>query len=273
MDTTKALISAENLAPWVKSVNYFTAKPGSCWGPRVIQEFELILIVSGNFGYRSADKQLMLEGSQVLCIPPGIRHTFYHVKDSAVEPVISCIHLEPDASGNWLRGSYQLSPEPELVTKLTEPEIMKKLFRHCLDGFHGLNRYRSAIASCQVKEIWLRLAEHWRELKYVKQISPRLRDMLAYLENNLEKSPGRRELAKHFGITPEHVNYLFKQELGTSPTQYRREFQVRKAQRLIMEGGLSAKEAAAVTGFSDAFYFSKVFKEITGICPSSLRRR
>jgi len=45
---------------------------------------------------------------------------------------------------------------------------------------------------------------------------------------------------------------------------------VYRAYQLIQHEGLSVKEAAPRVGFCDQFYFSKVFKRIMGVSPSTV---
>jgi AraC-like DNA-binding protein len=75
-----------------------------------------------------------------------------------------------------------------------------------------------------------------------------------------------------FRITPEHVNALFRKELGVTPTQFLHRERIFRAYRYIRDQGVSVKEAAAQVGFDDPFYFSRVFKRIFKHAPSSLRR-
>jgi AraC-like DNA-binding protein len=87
----------------------------------------------------------------------------------------------------------------------------------------------------------------------------------------MDKSPTRHDLAKKFSISPEHVNALFKKELGLSPAKFLKRIKIYKACRLLREDGLSIKETADRMGFYDEFHFSKAFKQIIGASPSKFR--
>jgi len=92
--------------------------------------------------------------------------------------------------------------------------------------------------------------------------------MVEWLRARLAEPVSRRDLAGAFFLTPEHVNALFRKELGISPTQFLHRERVLLAHRLMQSEGLSAKEAAARAGFCDQFYFSKVFRKMMGVPPS-----
>jgi transcriptional regulator GlxA family with amidase domain len=120
------------------------------------------------------------------------------------------------------------------------------------------------------KELWLRLAEYW-EKGSDKQVSSRMRQMMLYIQKNINSLPTRNDLAEKFHITPEHVNALFKKELGMTPTKYQQRMRIYSACSFLREKGLSIKEAAEKTGFCDEFHFSKVFKKIMGASPSKFK--
>ena len=69
------------------------------------------------------------------------------------------------------------------------------------------------------------------------------------------------ELSAMCEITPKHFRNQFKKLYGTTPTQYVIDLRLNKAAELLIEGGFSVGEAAEMVGFSDIYYFSKLFKK------------
>ncbi|UQZ85801.1 HTH-type transcriptional regulator YesS [Paenibacillus konkukensis] len=80
------------------------------------------------------------------------------------------------------------------------------------------------------------------------------------------------ELAGSFGITPEYLSSLFQKELGVSFTACVKNMRIRKAKELLAGNRLKAFEVAQRVGYSDAKYFSRVFKEATGLTPGEFQR-
>jgi len=266
------IITPNETCPDVHYSNYTTVVPGTGWGPRIIPDFELILLVSGEFSYlrRDTNEKSNLNEGEVLCIPPGELHVFKCERTSSQHSVIACIHLELHDKGSFLSSDYSLSPMPPLVTDVKGDAAIHELFRNCRNTFGGFGKYRQEILSSTAKELWLRLAEYW-EGGSDKKISPRMRQMTLFLQKNIDKSPTRRDLAKKFSITPEHVNALFKKELGTSPAKFLRRIKIYQACRLLREDGLSIKECADRLRFYDEFHFSKAFKQVMGASPSKFK--
>lgn len=261
-------ISKHEINPVVRIANYHGVKQGSIFGPRMLPDFELILIVSGNFSYIECDsqkKKLLSEG-EVISIQPGVLHVFKSEERNRPS-AIACIHLEFYNKGTYLAKDYKLTTIPPLITNVMGDTAIHELFRNCRDTFEGFGKYRKEILNSMAKELYLRLLEYWENGSDMK-ISLRVRKMTAFLRENLDNSPTRMDLSKKFNISPTHVNALFKKELGISPTKFLNQCKIYQTCRLLREDGLSVKECAVRLGFYDEFHFSKTFKKVMGIPPS-----
>lgn len=75
-------------------------------------------------------------------------------------------------------------------------------------------------------------------------------------------------LANMFFYSDKYLSSLFPKKTGVKFTEYVNSVRVKNAIRLIKEGQRSVSEIAAKTGFSDQFYFSKVFKKLSGFSPT-----
>jgi len=271
MDKSKIkirVLTPPEIAPVTRIVNYFMAMDSMSCGPRTIPDLELILVVAGEFCYEPAQgSAVRLEPGDVLCILPNHLHTF---RQTGVGGIVSGIHCEllPDAS--WAAGDYRLDPEPMLVTRFGADSGIVALFRRCDAVFNGYSRYRAALLQTVVREVWLVLAEHWQAAAR-GALRKRTGEMVEYLRRHLAEPVSRQELARTFALTPQHVNALFRNELGISPTQFVNRERILHAYRLIQNEGVSLKAAAAQVGFHDLFYFLRVFKKVTGQRPSQIR--
>jgi AraC-like DNA-binding protein len=246
--------------------NYIHPGPGRSWNNRTIPDFELILVVAGRYGYDVPGRPpVVLRPGHVLCIVPG-HHSFYRI-DRARRSTISCIHCEPAPQGTYAAGDYRLAPRPRTVTDMSREPAVVDLFRRAAEAFAGYGRYRGALVETITREIWLRLAERWTGTE-TRTMSRRLEQMVAFLREHATRQVTRRDVAEAFSVTPEHVNAMFKKQLGLTPTQFVHRERCLLAYRMMRDHGLSVKEAARTTGFGDAFHFSRVFKRVMGISPS-----
>ena len=76
------------------------------------------------------------------------------------------------------------------------------------------------------------------------------------------------DIAKALKYDPKYLSALFKDKVGITFTEYLRDVRCRHAAFLFDEGINSVKSVAILSGFSDALYFSKIFKRETGISPT-----
>ncbi|MCI9152865.1 response regulator [Lachnospiraceae bacterium] len=72
-----------------------------------------------------------------------------------------------------------------------------------------------------------------------------------------------------FGHSEKYIASLFKAEFGISPIKYLGNLRIDMAKKLIRSNpDLLLKDVAEMVGYTDAFYFSRVFKSHEGISPS-----
>ncbi len=273
-------VTPTTLAPVVRIANYHTVLPFQSWPARVIPDLQLILIIKGRFAYREHDeveanteRQLIALGpGDLLWIEPARRHTFCAVAPEQ-EGLISGIHLELIANGAWAAGDYRLSGVPARRTQLTDFAYLHERFRRCAITFRSYLPHREQLTSAIACEILLLLLGHWEQStsgQGTMEPSGRMAEMIAFIRTNLARPLSRQVLAATFHLTPEHINLLFRRELGTTPSAVINRERVMAAYRLIHEEGYSVKEAAYAVGYQDPFYFSRVFKATLGIPPSQV---
>lgn len=80
------------------------------------------------------------------------------------------------------------------------------------------------------------------------------------------------EIAEKLNLTPEYLGMLFHMEKGVKFSTYIKEFRIKKAKELLIGSKLKVCEIAERVGYSDAKYFSKVFRENTGQLPAEYRK-
>ncbi len=268
-------ISADQIQPSVRIANYIQPKLNDYWGYRIIADLELVLVVSGHYEYETTDKPIQpVRAGDVLVIFPGERHTLYR-RDQDDVSIISCIHCELTPHLSWGASEYQLTPYPEQMTRADDPVYIERLFKQCSLYFNGYHRRRNILADTICREIWLLLAENWERSEPLP-CSTRMDTMLCYIREHIEQPLSRKNLADVFHLTPQHINALFKKELDATPTEIIHRERVALAYRLMHEKGLNVSQAGYAAGFSDPFYFSRIFKKYMGYAPArylSFQRR
>lgn len=81
------------------------------------------------------------------------------------------------------------------------------------------------------------------------------------------------ELAALCGMSESHFTRLFRTAFGTTPIDWLRRERISQAKRRLAETSDAIKEIAAQVGYGDHYFFSKDFKQLTGVPPRDYRRR
>jgi len=76
-------------------------------------------------------------------------------------------------------------------------------------------------------------------------------------------------LAADLDYDTKYLSALFKKKKGIPFTRYLRDLRIRHAIFLMEQGVVSVKNIAILSGFGDALYFSKLFKEAMGVSPKN----
>lgn len=80
------------------------------------------------------------------------------------------------------------------------------------------------------------------------------------------------EIAAKLNITPEYLGTKFHKETGVSFKNYMKTVRINKAKELLVGTSLKLYEISEQVGYSDPKYFSRVFKETTGLLPADYRK-
>ena len=123
--------------------------------------------------------------------------------------------------------------------------LLPKMIRHycMLVQRHSLERYSGPVRSCL----------NYIDFHYMEPLS---------LEN----------LAGRFTINKNYLSSRFHREVGMTVTDYINQTRVRRSVTLLEKTDLSMQTVAERCGFSDANYFTRVFRKVNGVSPNEYRR-
>lgn len=95
-----------------------------------------------------------------------------------------------------------------------------------------------------------------------------------FLDIHFAEEISYKEFNRIFGYSEKYITAVFKEKLGITPSRYVLEKKMELATKLLTSDcGLLLREVAQRVGYSDQLYFSKVFKNYTGMSPSSYMKK
>ncbi|RED75733.1 response regulator transcription factor [Cohnella phaseoli] len=93
-----------------------------------------------------------------------------------------------------------------------------------------------------------------------------------YIRMNMSEQITVSSLAEKFNFNPSYIIRVFKKCCGEPPMKYLTSLRINEAKRLIeRQAELDFKDIAEIIGYSEQQYFSRVFKNMTGMSPSEYR--
>lgn len=109
--------------------------------------------------------------------------------------------------------------------------------------------------------------------EYVKknEIYSKIADII--FEHYTEPGFSVKTLAAQIGLSEVHLRRIFKATADISPVKYITHLRLEKAKNMLITSNYSISEIAISVGYSDPYYFSRVFKQEIGIAPSEYKKR
>jgi AraC-like DNA-binding protein len=101
--------------------------------------------------------------------------------------------------------------------------------------------------------------------------SSALRKAERFIWENYTRKISLREIADASGLSAPYFSTIFKDEMGENLSNYLNRLRVGKARDMLTETDLTLCEVASACGFEDQSWFSKIFKNHTGISPGKYR--
>jgi AraC family transcriptional regulator of arabinose operon len=114
-------------------------------------------------------------------------------------------------------------------------------------------------------------SEHCLSLR--RQRSARkIKEVIAHMSEHLDKPLRISTLSALAELSSSHFFWLFKSLTGWTPIDFFIHLRMRRACELLQNPTLSVKTVACFLGYSDPYYFSRLFKSVTGVAPQNYRR-
>lgn len=99
----------------------------------------------------------------------------------------------------------------------------------------------------------------------------RIKEMLQFIHDHFGEELTTAAIAQSGNLSPSECLRCFHAAIATTPIQYLRQYRLAQATRLLRDTDRRIGDIAGECGFSDASYFTKVFRSFTGQTPQQYR--
>jgi AraC-like DNA-binding protein len=144
------------------------------------------------------------------------------------------------------------------------------------ESIYFLHRIENATTKYDLKRLpELMIRRHCSLVKEfsLRGFSPFIRDVIIYVDFNLQEHLTVSSLAKHFNVSPGKLSSQFRREKGMPLTNYIIIKRLEQAKSMLCGSSLYIKEIVDQCGFMDVCYFDRLFKRQFGISPVEFRRK
>lgn len=238
--------------------------------PQGAEEHILIFCVEGSGWYEINGERRTIEANEVLLIPRGMAHNYGASETTPWS--IHWVHFVGNEADFFVYhlpiGEYKLLVEPQCA------QVVNQLFRECYDSFiGGFMLYRFIYCAQVLHHLLGQLFFNNNSFSPVQRTSQfhSVEATLRFLHQNLHREVSLGEMSDHAGLSTSHFSYVFKQQTGYSPMDYFIHLKMQRACTMLSFSQKTIHEIAYEIGYSDPYYFSRIFKKIMGVSPRSYR--
>ncbi len=243
----------------------------------------LILLTEGELTMRIGEDKVTAAVGEVLFIPantfyrpltsPGCTYYFFHFTAETGQaspdeaPTASAAILELGFRYEFDRDDIE--PWLPLPNKAHDSPAVEQLI-HRLDALGFLRGTREhLLLNNYLQELLIHLS-HPVEAEHLPLA---LRKMTCYVKEHYGEPLSLATLADHSGLSRAYIARLFSRHLHQSAGEYITAIRIAAACELLNSTDKSISLIAEQTGFSEPYYFSRVFKAVTGQNPTTFRRK
>jgi len=238
--------------------------------PRITPFINFTYVVSGQGEFIVNDVRYAVKGGDLICVQKGSKESANVNPNDLMD--CYCVNVfAKDTAGNDVDFPFQT------VTHIGIHEDLIALFQN-LTAVWMLHEpcYR-----LKARAIFMLILAKCYQLVFCSSQKnngsasnrKRIEMVMQYILSHYNEPISIKEMAKMTKLSPLYFGKLFKQETGKTFREYLNVIRVNQAENLLNSGLYTVSEAAVHCGFSDVFYFSKVFKKYRGISPSEILKR
>ena len=205
------------------------------------------------------------------------------VKNGNVEQVKkNLIEIKKD----FLAGKGRLSDDPIRNIRYHVIIATAQVSRACVDGgmphdtaYTLSDIYIQRADKCTsesklidiLEEMQIDYASRMKMLKKEQVISLHIRKSIDYIYDHLNEQITVKHLSTHIGLNESYLSTLFKQETGSSITEFVHNAKIKTAENMLIFSDYSSSEIALSLGFSSQSAFIALFRRTNGITPKKFR--
>lgn len=235
-------------------------------------QYVLIYCLGGEGWYEVEGNRFKLNEHQFCILPKGKQHRYGSDKKGAW--TILWIHFDGEKASFFADGLERPSRiSPEKNSRIEERlKLFEELFGTLRNGYSKSNLHYSS--SCLYHFLGsLKFLSSYRELSGADESkTDAIDDAIHFMRENIAKKLTLKEIADYIGYSASHFSALFQSKTDISPLNYFIQLKIQSSCHYLDFSDLKINQICMMFGFSDPFYFSRIFTKTMGVSPSDYRK-
>lgn len=217
---------------------------------------QVLWVTQGTGMFKVGNRTFTLHAGQGFFMRGGVPHTYYAVGDGFVTAWFSFFGCDglPDY---YDAGESFLFDVPPFL-----PSRFKEFFAFCRGNSTPISR--SAMGYALLSDL---LAAHF------SPIAPLAQQVDALLESRFGNGISLDEIAAAVGVSKYTLCHRYKEERGVSVMEQLRRIRIAKAKQYLTATSEPIAAIGQRCGFESPSYFTKTFREATGVSPGEFRHK
>jgi AraC-like DNA-binding protein len=174
-------------------------------------------------------------------------------------------------------GAVALGPEGS-AGPLPLPHVIEDqlIFHQAFASVYRLWNEKGAGYEWKVKLAFLKILEdictiQGTQREEEQHIMNLIAETMEFIQKHYRDPLDRNQLAKKVSLSPGYFSIAFKKYTGYTPIQYITKLRLDKAKQLLRSSNLPIAKIAQEVGYTDSFYFARVFSKEMGLSPREFR--
>lgn len=247
----------------------FTRSKFPTYRPKGRIDFQLLYIASGKgHFYIHGKEEIVTAGHMVLYQPKEIQKYVYYGTD---ETEVYWVHFTGSAVKNILQ-KYNLFSQGSIFYTGNSVEY-HKLFRKMILELQLCKPHFDELLSMYLQELFVLISRQFQESKNLSFLNQaEMENATKYFTEHYSSPINIDDYAASRHMSTCWFIRSFKQYNGITPMQYILSIRISNAQHLLATTDYNITEIAALVGYDNPLYFSRLFKKQTGVSPSEYRK-
>ncbi|WP_462412683.1 AraC family transcriptional regulator [Neobacillus sp. Marseille-QA0830] len=232
--------------------------------------YEIYFLISGSSECFVKDKTYSVSNQELLFIPKGTLHKNHYISESYERAVINFTEEYIGLDYIWKMGHLF----ENCLYRPQNPELIKRLFLMMGEEMSK----NDDLSADLIKSYFIQLLSYFirNRSEFVldgkNTANPTIERLIRFINENYHLSITLDSASDMLHLSKAHLSRLFLKTTGFGFKEYVQITRINNAKNRLKTTNHSVRQIAFDCGFNDSNYFSKVFKESTGISPLQYRK-